>query len=42
MKKKRTYSFKEDLTVEEYGEYLMSERTRSCHKDNYYRDKQST
>lgn len=37
----KSITFKEDLTVDEYGEYLMSERTRSCHTDNYYRDKQS-
>lgn len=37
----KSISFKEDLTVDEYGEYLIRERNRSGHKDNYYRDKQS-
>jgi len=31
--------FQEDLTADEFGEHIMGNRSRTIHKDNYFRDK---
>ena len=33
----KTIAFEEDLSAEEFGSYIFGERTRTIHKDNYFR-----